>query len=387
MSRRRVACALFLLAACRSDPTKPLGPPDSYRLFAPAIGATSPSGLLVVRPLDIDDPPAVPLVKVLSDGFGSEMLRTAFLAKQLVREARLDGQRFPETSQAVAGDALYLVLGNDRVSAGRGLAIERRFGGPEERPSTAWLGLGRHLDLDRALVQTVAGRLAVHAVQLVASDSPFGEGVALAPALVHGYRMAMEVIAREWRVGRGPQGVVPHDAGTKAQRELFARVRENRYVLGGHGQGARPAAELLAEPGVAATVIHRLAQTRSVAQRPAPDAFYAPFAPGRLPEGVSPAAVLGAFRNFQAKLLGAWATAAQRGRPPHDIVDLIETYAGHFPEERSEVLRVFLVTTLGATVKSGGVDSRDAAAATAVLLTLHDDVLTKKRSLRDAAAR
>src|SRR6476469_9002354 len=80
------------------------------------------------------------------------------------------------------------------------------------------------------------------------------------PALGDGYRMAMEVVAREWRSSPGPQGFVPFDAGTEPQRLLFADVRDNRFVLTDDRHALRPAAELLADPGVAATVLYRLAQ-------------------------------------------------------------------------------------------------------------------------------
>ena len=43
---------------------------------------------------------------------------------------------------------------------------------------------------------------------------------------------------------------------------------------------------------------------------------YAPFVSDRIPPGISPAAVLGPFRNFQAKLLSAWGRAVLAGQPP-----------------------------------------------------------------------
>ena len=84
-----------------------------------------------------------------------------------------------------------------------------------------------------------------------------------------GYARALEVIAREWRTGEGPAGRMPPDAGTAAQRDLFAAVRENRYTLGADG-APRPARELLADPNVAATVLYRLAQSKTWAGRSRP---------------------------------------------------------------------------------------------------------------------
>ena len=59
-----------------------------------------------------------------------------------------------------------------------------------------------------------------------------------------------------------------------------------------------------------------------------------------MPPGVSPAAILGTFRNFQAKLLGAWATAVARGRAPKDIADLVDVYGAAFPAELTRDLHV-----------------------------------------------
>ena len=84
-----------------------------------------------------------------------------------------------------------------------------------------------------------------------------------------------------------------------------------------------------------ATVLYRLAQSKTVGRKIAPDAVYAPFVKDRVPEGISPAAVLGPFRNFQAKLLSAWARAVLEGKPPRDIADLVDAYGRALPAERS----------------------------------------------------
>jgi hypothetical protein len=277
------------------------------------------------------------------------------------------------------------VLGLDRPPYARGLAVERWLGKPVPRPELVWLGLPPPLAGDKALVQTVAARLATYCLDFALTGGTF-TGQPAPPSLARGYEMAMEVIAREWRVGKGPAGVVPYDAGSLAQRKLFANIRENHFVIGDDGKTVRPAGELLGDAGVAATVLYRLAQSKSIAQKVAPEAFYAPFASGRLPPGVSPAAVLGAFRNFQAKLLGSWAEAVHAGHGPKDIGELVETYVTAFPAEKTDVLRIFVVTTFGGTVQPGGVSTRaeDAAKALAAIDALVADVSTGKRSLRAA---
>ena len=186
-------------------------------------------------------------------------------------------------------------------------------------------------------------------------------------------------------MGSGPGGVVQVEEGSTAQREIFGNVRENRYVLQPDGATLRDARDLLKDPGVAATVIYRMAQSRALAGRAAPERFYAPFA-GRFPPGISPAAVLGTFRNFQAKFLGTWATAVLRGHPPLDVIDLVELYGAAFPAERLEAVRILVVTTFGATAKVGGVSikPKDATRALAELTALTSEIVAAKRSLREA---
>jgi hypothetical protein len=199
--------------------------------------------------------------------------------------------------------------------------------------------------------------------------------------------MALEVIAREWRVGEGPAGALPADAGTSAQRELFAAVRQNRYALDGEGR-AREAKALLDDPGLTATVLYRMAQSKTVGRKIAPPEVYAPFVTDRIPTGVSPAAVLGPFRNFQAKLLSAWGRAVLEGRPPRDVADLVEAYGRALPAERMEVARIFVMTTFGATVRKGGVETaiKDAGRALPELTALAAEVAAGRLPWRAALA-
>jgi hypothetical protein len=389
MSRKslRLAACLAVAAAggCRSDPDKPLGPADSYILFAPAAGKLEGT-LPLVRRLDIKDEAVQPLPRLLESSFAFEMLRTAYLAKQFVREASVDGRRFTAAAQRNAAEPTCLVLGLERSPYGRGLALPQTFGGAQLRPHLPWIGLPADPSADKALVQTMAGRLATYVVHFVGTGGALSDAPAPPPVLVEGYRIAMEVIAREWRVGTGPAGVIQVEDGSTAQREIFANVRENRYVMSQDGATLRDVREMIADPGVAATVIHRMAQSRALAGRVAPEAFYAPFASNRFPPGVSPAAVLGTFRNFQAKFLGAWATAVLRGHAPRDAIDLVDVYGAAFPAERAEAVRILVVTTFGATAKAGGVSTKpkDATRALAELTALTAEVVAARRSLREA---
>lgn len=385
--------APLAVAACKGQQT--LGPADAYVLLGPkAPPSKSPGGLPVVDKLDLDKGTAMTVSRLLADGFAVEMVRTVHLAKQLVRAPNPPGQGYPPELVAAAGEPLCLVLGLDSgIPHSTGLAFTRWLGDPRDRPRLPWIGLPATLEDDKALVQTLSGRLAAHAASWMAAiggeldTSPGAER----PLLLEAYRMAMEVISREWRVGKGPAGALPSTVGTVAQRHLFADIRENRTPFGQSSDGQptselRSAEELLRDPRVAATVIYRLAQTKTVANAVGPAETYAPFVEGSLPEGVSGAAVLGQIRNFNAKLFTAWARAALGGHPPDDIVDLVEAYGEQFPQERAEVLRIFLVTTFAGTVKKGGISRKpeDATAAIAEVGTLIEDVVAVRRSLRDA---
>lgn len=372
---------------CRRD--SPLGPADSFEIYAPELdGAGNPrrttSGLLIVAPVAVDDPRAEPLHKQLAVGFAAEVLRTDYLAKQLIRDGSAGPHRFADDSRAAALEPTVLVIGAPRPadgSPGRGLATKGFLGRADEHPGVRWVALDAYPDHDRALSQTLAGALG----QLVAARVARGDPGAR--SLVEGYAGALEVIAREWRAVEGPAGVIPGDAGSIAQRDLFAAVRENRYGLAPGGVPRTPQ-ELLSDPGVTATVLYRLAQSKTVGRKVAPAEVYAPFVADRVPPGVSPAAVLGPFRNFQAKLLSAWGRAVLEGTPPHDIADLVDAYGRALPAERADVSRIFVVTTFGATVKPGGVrpPERDPGTALPELTALAAEVASGRRSSHAALA-
>jgi hypothetical protein len=367
---------------CHRDTT--LGPPDSFAVYAPLeVGGApprSPAGLALVSALAPDDPRAEPLFRELSIGFAGEVLRTDYLAKQLLRDALIGGRRYPDAARAAASEPTAFVVGGaSGEKTGEGLALKGMFGGADDHRNVAWIALDRYPDHDRALPQTLAGLIGWEAAARVAGDDHPPR------PLLEGYARALEVIAREWRVGEGPNGALAAGAGTREQRDLFTAVRENRYAVGADG-APRPPAELLADPGLAATVLYRLVQSKSVGRKVAPPEVYAPFVTDRIPPGISPAAVLGPFRNFQAKLLSAWGRAVLEGRPPKDIVDLVEAYARALPTERSEVIRIFVMTTYGATVKPGGVKlpAGDAGAALPELTALAAQVAAGKVSARAA---
>ncbi len=395
-----------------------LGLPDAYLLFVPQAAGKGdsarrgPSGLPILEPLALDDSRAVPYHKLFAVGFAAELLRTDYLRKQFVREAQLDGRRFPPEAVAAASQPTIFVLAGDPPfvppGEGRGIATLGFFGGASEHPNAAWIALPPLPETDLALPQTVSARLGHSIAAAIAAGGGVAHGagpsesnsagvggpvvlgaagvLGAAAVLIDGYAAAMSVIAREWRVGDGPRGTLPPDVGTEAQRALFAGVRQNRFVMSPAGTGSpqlRSAADMLADPGVAATVIYRMAQAKGIGHRVAPPEVYTPFTSDRVPAGVSPAAVLGPIRNFQAKLITAWGRAVMRGTPPHDIVDLVAAYGASLPAERADVIRLFVVTTFGATVKPGGVAiDGDGSKALAELTALAAEVAAGRRPLR-----
>lgn len=366
----------------------PIGPPDSYVVYEPLPGAPAAQAP-AMRPVAVDDPRAVPIHRTATDGFVGEMLRTDYLAKELIRTG-LAGKPFSAAAQARAGEPTVLVLAGPRAARseeatlGVGMELTGSFGRKRVDPDPMWIEVGDDPVSDPAFVQTAAGRIGRLVAERVAGcmAAPSAE---LPRALVDGYALAMEVIGREWRVGEGPMGRVAPDAGTGTQRERFAAVRQNSFVFRSDSQILRPAAELVNDPGVVAALIYRMAQSKGVGRKVAPDDIYAPFVKDRVPPGVSPAAVLGPVRNFQVKLLTAWARAIAAGHPPRDLVDLVTAYGAAMPSERPEATRLFVVTTYGATIKAGGVSAAPADATTSLaeLTALSAEVAAGRKTMRE----
>ena len=187
-----------------------------------------------------------------------------------------------------------------------------------------------------------------------------------------GYVAFLEVVASEWRAPRGND-----QRGELRTSPMFAEVRANAAAL------RRPPDQMVREPLVIATVLYRMASSE-VTRRMAADEVYRPFLASPPPRGIPAALLLGAFRNFQAKLLAAWLKAAAAGKKPFNIVDLVEAYGDAYPDERAEVTRIFLVTTYGATALPEPISPRAAPDAVASeLASLTADVLFGRRGLRD----
>jgi len=393
-SATAAALAFSVVPAGCGDGKGPLGPADSYLVYQPVPGAMAaepagPAGLRLLQAVTVDDARATPIHRGAAEGFMGELLRTDYLAKELLRDG-WQGRAFSPAARAAAGEPTVLVLAGTRATrteeaaTGTGFAEAASFGRKKLHANASWIEVGDDPPGDPAFVQTASGRIARLVGERIArAHDP---SAPVPRVLVDGYALAMEVIGREWRVGEGPMGRVAPDAGTGTQRERFAAVRQNAYVFKPDSEILRSADELLAEPGVVAALIYRMAQAKGVGRKIGPPEIYAPFVKDRVPPGISPAAVLGPVRNFQVKLLTAWALAAAAGHAPRDLIDLVTAYVDVVPGERAEVMRLFVATTYGATVKVGGVSARaaDATASLAELTALAAEVTAGRRTLRSA---
>ena len=329
-----------------------------------------------------DDPEAALVRYQLGDGFGGELLRTLAMTKRFV--ARTSGD-------ARARAPIYVALGPSDVRPGASpaAAYRRRVLAaawfeqtiPDDTPIVWTEGPSA---TDASVLSELATGIGAAIVDLVAPgathrERPPLEGPAeVAYPLRDGYAMFLNVVAAEWHPPGGG------DPRAELRRGgLFSEIRSGEPV-----QGPRLTPDrMVRDPRVIATVLYRMAAS-DLSHRLAPDDVYRPFLEAAPPRGISPALLLGAFRNFQAKLLAAWGVAVAAGHKPIDVVDLVEAYADAYPRERAEVTRIFLVTTYGATALPEAIRAQDAPEAVASELAgLTADVLFGRRGLRDGLGR
>ena len=338
-----------------------------------------------------DDAGAARVRRLMSDGFASQLLRTLAMTRRLV-DANAGRDPAPRASAAAPP---YVALGISDLFQEQPYRARQIGSGwwRESLPAGApliWIDddpphseLGRTQDRQRgapapAPANPEALRDAVALEQIVEGlGRAIGDLVATPPErapfqqqasnpLRDGYVLFLDVVSAEWR-SMGETAAIANAVGD-ARAELrradwFAAVRANQGIL--RTPCLHPlcephepdADELAQDPTVIATFLYRLAASPA-GRRLAPDDLYRPLVPETPPAGISPGRLLGSFRSFQAKLLACWDRARREGRPPRDLVDLVEAYAGAYPEERPEVTRIFLVTTYGRTARRGGIDHR-----------------------------
>jgi len=336
---------------------------DDYLLLRRA-AAEDPAQPTRLAPPPRSDAEAFYVRELLAGGFGAELLRTYAMTKRFA--ARTAGYR--ETTTTIA-------LGPpDRPAAP---ARERRVDIGWWRTTIAadapivWIDDSPTRRQRSAMADLVTG-MGGAIVDVIAPES--GQPYARSAALRDGYVAFLQVVAAEWRAPR-----LTDERDDLRRLGVFANVRNNQAVRGHDGN---PRA-MIGDPTVVASVLYRLASS-DLGQRMADPAVYAAFLEARPPRDVHPALLLGAFRNFQAKLLAAWSRAETANRPPHDIVDLVEAYAEAYPAERAEATRIFLITTYGATALAAGVRPDGAPGEVeAQLASLTADVLFGRRGLRD----
>jgi hypothetical protein len=301
---------------------------------------------------------------LLANGFGAELLRTYAMTK-----------RFAAETSSYRAAPTTIALGTPEDPAGAARPRDIRIGWwhttkPAAEP-IVWIDDSGARRQRSTMVDLVAGfGDAIADVIAPETAGPY----ARSSALRAGYIAFLQVVAAEWRPPRDTD-----DRDDLRGLKAFADVRANEAVLRSRGDGRKMASD----PLVVASVLYRIASS-SLGQRMADPAIYGPFLEARPPHDVHPALLLGAFRNFQAKLLAAWSRARAAGRPPHDLVDLVEAYADAYPAERAEATRIFLVTTYAATALPDGVSADEPPAEVeSRLAMLTADVLFGRRGLRD----
>ena len=329
---------------------------DDYLLLRRA-DAREPT---VLAPAARNDGEASYVRHLLANGFGAELLRTYAMTKRFAAET---------SSYRAAPTTIALGTPEGPATPARPRAVQIgwwRTAKPAGEP-IIWIDDSGPRRQRSTMVDLVSGFGAAIA-DVVAPES--GEPSALRA----GYIAFLQVVAAEWRPPRDTD-----DRDDLRGLRAFADVRANDAVLRSHGDGRK----MTGDPLVIASVLYRMASS-GLGQRMADPQVYGPFLEARPPKDVHPALLLGAFRNFQAKLLAAWSRARAAGRPPHDLVDLVEAYADAYPAERAEATRIFLVTTYAATALPDGV-SADAppAEVESRLAMLTADVLFGRRGLRD----
>jgi hypothetical protein len=337
---------------------------DDYLLLrrAPAAGhrddASTP--LALAPPNDAE---AYYLRHVLASGFGAELLRTYAMTKRFA--ARTSSYRETPTTIALGSPdapARHLQPRTVRIGWWRTtIDADAPVIWVDDSPGRA----------DRSTMADLVTGFGGAIADVIAPEGGDAEG--RRATLRAGYIAFLQVVAAEWRPPRATD-----DRDDLRRLPVFADVRNNQAVRRRAGD---PRAMIL-DPAVVATVLYRMASS-GLGRQMADPAVYRPFLDARPPEGVHPALLLGAFRNFQAKLLAAWSRAAAANRRPHDLIDLVEAYADAYPAERAETMRIFLVTTYGATAVEDGVRADAAPERVASeLATLTADVLFGTRGLR-----
>jgi hypothetical protein len=372
--RRAAVLTLVLAPALVACTTRD----DDYLLLRRTAAAGEATELQVAAK---NDPEAHYLRHLLASGFGAELMRTYAMTKRFA--ARTSDYRDTETTIALGRPDT-----SGTGSAGAPARPRRvRIGWwkttiAAEAP-IVWIDDGAARGPRSSMADLVAG-LGGAIVDVIAPET--GGAYARSAPLRAGYLAFLQVVGSEWRPPRDID-----DRDELRQDGVPAWVRTNAAVWAQESTGMihgrprlepRPGREMIGDRLVVATVLYRMAS--ELGQKMAEPAVYEPFLEARPPKDVHPALLLGAFRNFQAKLLAAWSRASAAGRPPHDLVDLVEAYATAYPAERPEVTRIFLVTTYGATARANAVRADETPdRVQAELASLTADVLFGRRGLRD----
>ena len=355
-----------------------------------------------------DDRGAARVQRLMSDELTGELLRTLAMARRMASTSASRESVLLDRAQAPA----YLALGVSDLDDRRRPYRDRVIGTGWWRESIAadvplvWIDDdATHLALGETLASTRGRQADLAAVDqdAVALDqivrglgyaiidlatrgrAPAGDDAAPDP-LTEGYVQFLEVVNAEWRAG--PGAAAAGDARARLRRAgWFADVRGNqgveRLVQRFNDDRALAPDHLVRDPLVIATVLYRLASS-AAGHRLAPDEIYRPVVPEFPPAGFSPGQLLGAFRNFQAKLLVAWSRAGTVGdAAPRSDRSRRRPTPTPFRTSGPRSTRIFLVTTYGLTARPGGIYPRQPLEEVASkLAALTAEVLFGRTGLR-----
>jgi hypothetical protein len=156
-----------------------------------------------------------------------------------------------------------------------------------------------------------------------------------------------------WRALYGPAYAV---SGIRSAAFRWSRGRGVSDAGAGGHRSLRNPSEMLATPGVVASVVYALVTDPRIQSLYRPPEFYAPFlhpSVSRTGGSPQPVPIFTPLQNAYAKVMYVMATAVRpnlspTARPP--VVRLIEEYAAVFPDEAEAAYQAFLWATGGATL-------------------------------------
>ena len=120
------------------------------------------------------------------------------------------------------------------------------------------------------------------------------------------------------------------------------------------GTRLKSAQQMLSCEGVLATLFYRINNNEKLQNGYQDKGFYERFLVSGLPDEVGGREIFSPFENVMLKNFWVWHELIGK-LDPEDVIaiEFIEQWGRSFPEDREEILKVFLLTTVGMTVSTG----------------------------------